>query len=80
MYNNNFLSNSKTQEDHLNLAKKFSEVLPLFKLPYLKIDKNINKVPNKVDNIIVFLNSFKKINNIIKLKENVANAILSPDI
>ena len=66
LYNNNFLSNSKTQEDHYNLAKKFSDVLPSFKLPYLKIDKNIKERKINIGFLSADLNQNHSVNFFLK--------------
>ena len=66
LYNNNFLSNSKTQEDHYNLAKKFSEVLPSFKLPYLQIDKNIKERKINIGFLSADLNQNHSVNFFLK--------------
>ena len=66
LYNNNFLSNSKTQEDHFNLAKKFSEVLPLFKLPDLSIDKNIKERKINIGFLSADLNQNHSVNFFLK--------------
>ena len=41
---------------------------------------NIKKIPIIIDKKIDFLNPFRNTNKNIKLKPNVANAILSPEI
>ena len=41
---------------------------------------NIKKIPRIIDNKIDFLNPFRNINKKTKPSQNVANAILSPEI
>ena len=66
LYNNNFLSNSKTQKDHYNLAKRFNEVLPSFKLPHLPIDKNIKERKIKIGFLSADLNQNHSVNFFLK--------------